>query len=90
MSGQLRESYAGLERKVEQRTGELTEALEYQTAISEVLRVISSSTTDVTPVFEAIMESAMRLFGAPIAAVFRYDGRLVHMVATRGWSADSQ
>ncbi len=89
MSGQLRESYAGLERKVEQRTGELTEALEYQTAISEVLRVISSSTTDVTPVFEAIMESAMRLFGAPIAAVFRYDGRLVHLVAQRGWPAEA-
>jgi len=89
MSAQLRESYAGLERKVEQRTGELTEALEYQTAISEVLRVISSSTTDVTPVFEAIMESAMRLFGAPIAAVFRYDGRLVHLVAQRGWPASA-
>ncbi len=89
MSGKLRESYAGLERKVEQRTGELTEALEYQTAISEVLRVISSSTTDVTPVFEAIMESAMRLFGAPIAAVFRYDGRLVHLVAQRGWPASA-
>ncbi len=89
MSAQLRESYAGLERKVEQRTGELTEALEYQTAISEVLRVISSSTTDVTPVFEAIMESAMRLFGAPIAAVFRYDGRLVHLVAQCGWPASA-
>jgi GAF domain-containing protein/HAMP domain-containing protein len=89
MTGQLRESYAGLERKVAQRTGELTESLEYQTAISEVLRVISGSTTDVTPVFEAIMESAMRLFGAPIAAVFRYDGRQVHMVGTRGWSAES-
>jgi GAF domain-containing protein/HAMP domain-containing protein len=89
MSGQLRESYAGLERKVEQRTGELTEALEYQTAISEVLRVISASTTDVTPVFEAIMESAMRLFGAPIAAVMRYDGRMVHLAGTRGWSAES-
>ncbi len=89
MSGQLRESYAGLERKVEQRTGELTESLEYQTAISEVLRVISASTTDVTPVFEAIMESAMRLFDAPIAAVFRYDGRLVHLVRTGGWSAEA-
>ena len=35
------------------------------------------------------MESAMRLFGAPIAAVFRYDGTLVHLVATRGWSAEA-
>jgi GAF domain-containing protein/HAMP domain-containing protein len=89
MTGQLRESYAGLERKVEQRTTELTETLEYQTAISEVLRVISSSTTDVTPVFDAIMDSAVRLFDAPIAAVFRYDGRDVHLVGTRGWSAES-
>jgi len=89
MTAQLRESYAGLERKVEERTEELTESLEYQTAISEVLRVISSSTTDVTPVFEAIMESAIRLFEAPIAAVFRYDGRLVHLVGTRGWSDEA-
>ena len=87
MTAQLRESYVGLERKVEQRTSELSESLEYQTAISEVLRVISGSTTDVAPVFEAIMESAMRLFSAPIAAVFRYDGRVVHLVGTRGWPA---
>ena len=86
MTAQLGESYAGLERKVDQRTAEVTEALEYQTAISDVLKVISESQTDVTPVFEAIMESAMRLFGVSIAAVFRYDGQLVHLVGTRGWS----
>ena len=86
MTTQLRESYAGLERKVEERTAQVTEALEYQTAISDVLRVISESPTDVTPVFEAIMASAQRLFGAPIAAVFRHDGQQVHLVATRGWS----
>ena len=85
MTQQLAESYAGLERKVEQRTAELSEALDYQTAISQVLRVISESPTDVAPVFEAILESATRLFGQPIAAVMRYDGRLVHLVATRNW-----
>ena len=89
MSAQLRESYAGLERKVEERTSELTESLEYQTAISAVLRVISESPTDVAPVFEAILESATRLFDSPIAAVFRYDGRLVHMVATHNWSQEA-
>ncbi|MEP6874562.1 MAG: ATP-binding protein [Burkholderiales bacterium] len=89
MTAQLRESYAGLEGKVEQRTTELTESLDYQTAISTVLRVISESPTNVTPVFEAIMDSARRLFGTSIAAVFRYDGQNVHMVATRGWSAQS-
>ncbi len=87
MTGQLRESYTGLERKVDERTAELTETLDYQTAISEVLRVISNSTTDVAPVFEAIMGSARRLFGAPIAAVYRFDGKLVHLAGTHGWPA---
>jgi nitrate/nitrite-specific signal transduction histidine kinase len=86
MSGQLRESYAGLERKVAQRTAEVTEALDHQTAVSEVLSVISRSPSDVAPVFEAIMQSARRLLGTATAAVFRYDGRQVHLVATHGWS----
>jgi len=86
MTAQLRESYAGLERKVDERTAEVTQALEYQTAISSVLRVISESPTDVAPVFEAIMDSATRLFGVSIAAVFRYDGRRVHLIGTKGWS----
>jgi signal transduction histidine kinase len=72
-------------RKVELRTAELSEALDYQTAISDVLRVISQSPTDVSPVFEAILESASRLFGSPMSAVFRYDGRLVHLASTRNW-----
>ncbi|MEI6414717.1 MAG: response regulator [Pseudomonadota bacterium] len=86
MTALLGESYAGLERKVDARTAEVTESLEYQTAISEVLRVINESQTDVNPVFDAIMNSAMRLFSAPIAAVFLYDGNFVHLVATQGWS----
>jgi signal transduction histidine kinase len=89
MAAALKSSYAELERKVEQRTAELREALDYQTAISGVLRVISQSPADVQPVFEAIMDSAVRLFGVTISAVFRYDGRLVHMVATRGWSDEA-
>jgi signal transduction histidine kinase len=89
MTAQLRESYTGLERKVEERTAEVTQALEFQTAISDVLRVISESPTDVAPVFEAIMDSAMHLFGVSIAAVFRYDGQLVHMIGSKGWSDDA-
>ena len=87
MTAQLRESYAGLERKVDARTAELREALDYQTAISEVLRVISGSQTDVTPVFAAIMDSASRLFGSPMSAIFRFDGRLLHLVANGNWPA---
>ncbi|MEO8311137.1 MAG: GAF domain-containing protein, partial [Caldimonas sp.] len=75
--------------KVELRTAELTEALDYQTAISDVLRVISQSPTDVAPVFEAILDSATRLFGSPLPAVFTFDGRLVHLAATRNWPADA-
>ena len=89
MSSQLRESYAGLERKVEDRTTELTESLQYQTAISDVLRVISESQSKVDPVFEAIMDSAMQMFGTSIAAVFRCEGGIVHIVGTRNWSAQA-
>ncbi|MDM0073226.1 GAF domain-containing protein [Variovorax sp. J2P1-59] len=72
--------------KVEERTAELTESLDYQTAVSDVLRVISESPTDVTPVFEAILDCATRLFGSPTSAIFSYDGHLVHLAATRNWS----
>ena len=63
MAVDLKESYAGLERKVEERTRELSEALEQQTVISEILRVISSSPTDTQPVFDAIVKSGVPLFG---------------------------
>ena len=89
MCAQLSESYAGLELKVEQRTAEVTESLEYQTALSNVLRVISESPTDVSPVFEAILESAQRLFDSPMAAVFRFDGQMLHLVASRSWSEEA-
>ena len=73
--------------QVEQQAGYLTESLDYQTAISDVLRVISQSPTDVAPVFEAILGCATRLFGSAVAAIYRYDGRVVELVATRHWPA---
>ena len=75
--------------KVEERTTELSESLEYQTAISEVLRVISESPTDVAPVFEVIMDCGMRLFQPKNMAIMRTDGRLIHVAATRNWSAEA-
>src|SRR5437016_13846299 len=83
MTAQIRESYANLEQKVEERTRELTEALEQQTATGEILRVITSSQTDVQPVFETIAENSLRLCDATFSTVFRYDGELVHLAALR-------
>ena len=68
---------------------ETKEALERQTATSEVLRVISSSPTDVQPVFETIVASAARLCGAESAAVYRFDGEIVHFVAGYKFSAEA-
>ncbi|MDH4114102.1 MAG: GAF domain-containing protein, partial [Burkholderiaceae bacterium] len=73
---------------VEARTRELRESLDYQTAISEVLKCISESRTDVAPVFAAILECATRLFGSPLAAAYRYDGELIHLAATHNWSPE--
>ena len=77
MAAQLKESYAGLERKVDERTREVTEALEQQTATAEILRVISSSPTDVQPVFDAIVTSAQRLIGGLSALVTTLNGDIV-------------
>ena len=84
MAAQLHESYATLEQKVVDRTHELTEALEQQTATGEILRVISSSPTDIQPTFEAIAASAVRLCEANEGEVYRFDGRLIHMMAYHG------
>jgi signal transduction histidine kinase len=84
MAGKLQESYAGLERKVEERTHELTEALEQQTATAEILGVISSSPTDLQPVMAAVVEAAARLCDAQNAQIFQIDGPLMRLVARHG------
>ncbi len=89
MTAQLRESYAGLERKVEQRTVEVRQALEFQTATAEILQVISGSPTDVQPVFDAIAERAMTLCEARIGAVTRFHDGMVHLVAYHGVSQEA-
>src|SRR3989304_2180894 len=84
MAAQLQESYAGLEKKVEDRTRELTESLEQQTATSEILRVISSSPTDIQPVLDAVAENAARVCGATDANIWRVDGDALRLVASYG------
>jgi signal transduction histidine kinase len=67
----------------------LAEALEQQTATSEILRVISSSPTDVHPVFETIIRSAVQLSGARFGALYRFDGELLHLVGHHNQTAEA-
>jgi two-component system NtrC family sensor kinase len=67
-------SYADLQRA-------LTAALDQQTATSEILRTIATASTDVTPVFDVICRSAVRLFDAYGGAICRFDGELMHLAA---------
>jgi len=91
MSAELQASYAGLERKVEERTRELSDALEQQTATAEVLRVISSSVADTEPVFNAILGACERLFdGLHMGITLVGDDGAVHLAAHRGPAANRE
>src|SRR5262245_29535572 len=77
---------ARLLNELRQRTDDLTESLEYQTATGDILRVISSSPTDVAPVFSAIAESAVKLCDGQFSFVVRFDGDFMHYGASHGLS----
>jgi two-component system, NtrC family, sensor kinase len=68
----------------QQRTQELSESLEQQTATSDVLRVISSSPTDIQPVLETIGERAEKLCDAEISVVSIVDGELIRVASVHG------
>jgi GAF domain-containing protein len=71
----------GKNRALTEAHAQVSEALDQQTATSEILRVISSSPTDVQPTFDAIAASATRLCEAVNGLVMRYDGELVDLAA---------
>jgi GAF domain-containing protein/CheY-like chemotaxis protein len=74
--------------ELQTRNRDLTESLEQQTATSEILRVISQSQSDVQPVFETIAANARKLCDATFGGVWTYDGELLHLAATAGFSTN--
>ena len=77
-------SIAGLQEQVAALTQELKEAREQQTATAEVLKVISSSQGDLEPVFQAMLENAVRICDASFGMLFRFDAGLVSAEAMVG------
>ena len=73
---------ADLERKVDDRTRELSETLEQQTATSEVLQIISRSPGDLQPVFDTMLANAVRICDAAFGNIYRWDGKAFGLLAT--------
>ncbi len=77
-------SVAKLQERLDRRTRELNEALEQQKATAEVLRVISSSPSDLEPVFQAVLKNAVRSCGAKFGTLFRFENEAFAPIAQFG------
>ena len=83
-AGRTTSSVADLQERLERQAREIEDAREERAAISEVLRVISSSPGDSQPVFAAMLENAVRICGAKFGNLWLYDGESFRIDATHG------
>src|SRR5215510_11096158 len=74
-------SYSALKKSFDAQAGELRDALERESATSEILRVIASSPTELQPVLDTVAENAARLCEANDAVIWRVDGNMLQRVA---------
>jgi two-component system, NtrC family, sensor kinase len=84
-----RASVTDLEQRLGERTRELEEAIQRQTATSEVLSIIRRSPADAQPVFEAIVQSAAHLCDAVFSVVYLYENGRLSFAATKNFTAEA-
>jgi len=84
-----RASVAKVAERLRQRTRELDEALQQQTATSEVLSIIRRSPADAQPVFEAIVQSATRLCDGVFSVFYLYDGDRMRIAALKNFTPEA-